>query len=86
MARSYKPRLVSTDTALRIEKNVPLPARGVLTVYPLDEMEVGDSFFVYTRNIPTIRTAIHAQIKRQASLIKITTRREPGGMRIWRIE
>jgi hypothetical protein len=35
-------------TTIKIEKDIPLPTRGVRTTvnkYPIDQLEVGDSFF-----------------------------------------
>jgi hypothetical protein len=70
-----------------IDKSVPLPdARAGYTRYPLDLMEVADSFFA--ADLDTEQTH---RIRTQANYYKrkyhreYTVRQVPGGVRVWRI-
>lgn len=74
---------------LKIDYDVPIPSDGRHTgsrrsLYPFDDMEVGDSFF---RKGPYDR--MQANILGCASRRKpkkFTTRRVTGGIRCWRIK
>lgn len=67
-------------SGFRIEKNVPLPEK---TVYPFDDMEVGDSFFDDTSGESKIRgEAGRASVMGRKFKVKKT----PDGYRCWRVE
>jgi len=63
---------------IKIEKNVPIPRRSK---YPLDKLEVGDSFWVRANiaNIRQISSKVAGVLKR-----KFICREEKGGTRCWR--
>jgi len=63
-------------TPLKIEKNIPIPARHKEVKYPFRTMAVGDSFFVKGTEgfYPSARDAG----------VKITARKMNGGFRVWR--
>jgi len=73
-----------------IEKNIPIPIGGlkVSTEYPLSEMEEGDSFFVPSEpeRSKKIQQSIMTYVHRNMFAKKFTTRRIPGGIRIWRVK
>lgn len=72
----------------KIEKSIPIPeARGRRAKkYPFEQMEVGDSFFVPLEEGKS-PSAIHASIAtaKHRLGINLTTAREEGGIRVWRI-
>lgn len=65
-----------------IEKNVPMPEKGTYSKYPWKTMEVGDSFFVIVSE--SARSAMSSNAKRFG--IRVMTRKEGDGVRVWRIE
>lgn len=81
--------------AFRIEKSIPLPGPNVFgrRVYPLHEMEPGDSFLVPCRDEERegrqkaigIAARKYAQRHRRNGAPRFTTRRVEGGVRCWRI-
>ena len=65
-----------------IEKNVPLIAKKA---YPLDEMQVGDSFLVPVdgeKKISYVRAQIH-NFKKKRPGMEVSTRKEDYGLRVW---
>lgn len=76
-----------------VEKNIPiprLPRRNAVKAkrgskYPLDAMDVGDSFLV--AKIPGSYEGLRGQIRNAATLrgMKIAVRKTKDGVRIWRI-
>lgn len=65
----------------KIEKGIPLPDRSV--DFPMDEMEISDSFLVNDMAIPTVRTIV----SRKAKKIKdkeFRTAVVQGFVRVWR--
>ena len=64
-----------------IEKSVPVAASRA-TKYPFKMMEVGDSFLIPKDEIVTPNQA-HSAAK--SAGVKVRTRMEKGGMRVWRI-
>jgi len=70
-----------------IEKNVPLTERkrGKNTIYPFGDLEVGDSFFVDNKPAKTVVCAASAY-KRSHPEIKLVTRKNENGVRVWRVE
>lgn len=73
------------ETDFKIEKNIPLAKKGgAARAYPLDQMEVGDSFFVPGGKSGNVTPSAHYRgIK-----IKTRTVTESGvkGLRVWRVE
>lgn len=80
----------------KIEKNQPMPetfdgasSRGI---YPFDEMEVGDSFFVPCKKENEFKSAVQSvhyanSKERKKESGKIFKRSQIGsGVRIWRVE
>lgn len=73
----------------RIEKGIPLPV-AKSSYLPLDEMSIGDSFFV-ADGVVTQR-AVQGAIRRYerntaknfSMAVKFTTRKVDGGLRVWR--
>lgn len=74
-----------------IEKNIPLMgARKSVLKYPFQDMEIGDSFFIpkgATKHVSaSVQSCIKAYNKYYNKDIKVVTRREETGVRVWRIE
>lgn len=78
---------------LPIDKNIPLPPKGSAkrdeSPYPFDDMDVGDSFFVFgdrTKRHSVVTLANNQQTKRGQSGKKFAARdTAPDGFRVWRI-
>ena len=70
------------DLKMIIEKNVPVPKRGKL---PFKKMEIGDSVFFGADESPK-KMQVYAHTYGNQLGRKFITRKEAGGMRIWRIE
>ena len=80
--------------AFRIEKNVPIPKpsrrRGRPPVYPLEDMKVGESFFVKAATAgqrQKVRPLIYGSIKRverDSPNRKYELRSFDDGVRVWR--
>jgi hypothetical protein len=74
--------------SIKIDKGMPIPPPPHKK-YPFDLMEVGDSFFVpagedIERTHNNLRcSALAFGLRRQQ---RFTTRREDGGVRVWRTE
>ncbi len=70
----------------KIEKGIPLPpVRRRMTLYPLANMEVGDSILVQESDQGRIRSTIWQFARRNG--VKFVSRKESdGAIRIWRIE
>jgi hypothetical protein len=80
-----------------IEKNIPIPKTicvGAVRLYPLNEMEVGDSFFVpgFSRlEVDRLQSSIMGTVRNRYGERKFTTRqiKEMGkicDVRCWRIK
>jgi len=71
----------------KIEKNIPYPRRYYKTklemIYPLKELEVGDSFFVKDGDDKVIQTL---RLQRIKCGIRIAIKKYEDGVRCWRIE
>lgn len=68
-----------------IDKNIPAPILGGAKKYPLDQMVVGDSFFVpddTARNRLSVATYRHATAHPGR---KYSLRKCEGGYRVWRV-
>ena len=62
----------------KIEKNVPFPN----LTYPFKQMEVGDSFFVPEEKVKSMWQSLwNNRLKLGFSFV---TRKEKGGVRVWR--
>lgn len=76
---------MNDSTQFKIEKGIPVPAKGTgrASMYPWDDMEIGDSFFVKGKK----SSALSATTKRIAKTrgFKFTVRQLEGGVRVWRI-
>lgn len=75
-------------TALKIEKNVPIPkshqGRNRTPGYPFAAMQVGDSFFVRCKDkaeLNRVRSAAAIHANKTGS--KFKTRTVDGGIRVW---
>jgi hypothetical protein len=68
---------------LKIEKGVPLPSYSLAASIPFDEMEVRDSIFVPCEPGSKAVNVAAARYGRKTGK-SFTTRREEGGVRIWR--
>lgn len=66
---------------MKIEKGIPIPARHIHT--PLIDMVVGDSYFI-EGDVDKLRNSAYQAAKRLG--IKLTSRKEGKGMRIWRVK
>ena len=70
-----------------IDRGVPMPpVRGNKIIYPFDDMEVGDSFFVPNVEHGDITPQIAYRRRTRGWARKFTTRKENGGIRVWRTE
>ena len=76
---------------IEIESGIPIPAKGSCkTVYPFQDMAVGDSFFVFTKNGKTpaqTRSGISGAISYHTKAHpgrRFVSRIVEGGVRIWR--
>lgn len=71
---------------IEIEKDVPMPANaaGRKRKYPLDKLEIGDSFFVpfNVSNPAAVKAAVSHEGKRKSK--SFVTRMEGDGIRVWR--
>ena len=65
----------------KIEKGLPAPNTPANVRYPFGQMEVGDSF--YCSEPKAVRGSAIAFGKRNA--MRFASRREGGGVRIWRV-
>lgn len=77
---------------MRVDKNIPIPEQiggGRRIVHPFHKLEVGDSFFVKTKNkgysiYSCLR--VHNNKLPRSKRIKITQKQEKKGIRVWRIK
>ena len=69
---------------IKIDENLPLPARSGRAKYPLAQMRKGDSFLL-PPEAPTgsVRNCAVNFAKRHAG-VKFTLRKTPEGYRLWR--
>lgn len=79
----------------KIEKNIPIPkkigvGRKAKDYYPLEKMQVGDSFLIRFKYTTKERLKIASRIsmwqKRNGAGKKFATRRVDEGIRVWRKE
>jgi hypothetical protein len=83
--------IISEADMLTIDKGIPLPPKKkpggvyVAPIYPLRQMEVGDSFFAAGKRYDQIRPAIRQVTARPGqSQVKFVIRDVEGGVRVWR--
>jgi hypothetical protein len=73
----------------KIEKNIKIPEETSGAMYPLHELEVGDSFFVPMsedgRSGRRLQTAASGYMRRHPG-IKLIVRTVEGGTRVWRVK
>ena len=71
----------------KIDKGVPMPklrgGPGRNPIYPLGDMEVGDSFLVPGEKRSSLRSAIQMYGKRYGKRFSLRT--VDGGQRVWRL-
>lgn len=82
-----KPSTPLATPIFRIEKGVPIPARGLRadSAFPFMDMEIGDSIEVPADFAKKARAAAHGFAKREG--IRLTCRAQPdGSVRIWRVK
>ena len=72
-----------------VESDIPIPRSGMgRPKYPWPDMKVGDSFFVPNRpdgSRPAVSSAASYQMGRSGKKATYSTRKEAGGVRIWRV-
>lgn len=68
---------------VKIEKDIAIPDAITHMKYPLDEMDIGDSFVVDASYKPSIACAISRRHKNTSK--QFTTRKSAGMIRVWRI-
>jgi hypothetical protein len=68
---------------INVDKNIPIPERKCKAIrkYPINEMEIGDSFLVSTENEYKA-----ASTSMRKAGFKPLVRKDGVGYRIWRIE
>lgn len=71
----------TSDGVIQVEKGVQLPQNKGLK-YPFRNMEIGDSIFI---NKPRGYVATMAYSVAKRIGIKVSTREENGGTRVWRV-
>jgi hypothetical protein len=72
---------------IKIEKNIPVPHRGISGQIPWRDMEVGDSVFIACIDSETkkIRGRVSAVAHAHKS-VRFALRKVDGGLRVWRIQ
>lgn len=72
-----------------ISSSVPIPSdagrRGPPRKYPLDSMNVGESFAVPAESAPGVRASIKYFRAKNPSFSFVTRKESDGGLRIWRV-
>lgn len=69
---------------MKIEKNIPIPTKasaGRKSMFPWEDMQVGDSFFVSEHKSPP---SAPSRVRKEG--MKFTSRSVDGGFRVWRTE
>ena len=86
MTRPYRlgPVLVASSP-ITIDKGIPVGQDRPSNNYPLSAMEIGDSFFVRTHSVNSVRGSVRFQLKRQGLSYTVTVCKVEGGARVWRI-
>lgn len=74
---------------IKIEKGIPVPSKGRKSrLYPLADMQVGDSFFAPGRVVQQLTAAVARPAKIMGAKFACRTVTENGvkGVRVWRVE
>jgi hypothetical protein len=74
--------------AIKIDKGIPIPkqGRGRPSVFPFEDMEIGDSIFVPVKEAKDKSRAIgRAAMYARTHGVRFKTRTVEGGIRIWLI-
>lgn len=74
---------IELSSPVGIEKNIPVPTHRLRRVWPLADMEVGDSFQVDPLKVNGLRSSVHHEQRRSGK--RFTIRQTPEGIRCWRI-
>ncbi len=69
----------------KIETGKRIPPPKTTNKYPFKEMAVGDSFLIPCKGINEVKKA-QVNVHGSARKIRIATRKEDGGLRVWRTE
>lgn len=79
--------------SIQIDKGVPIAPRKAIVarLYPFADLAVGDSFLVPASGPEELRRvqlrlSAAASHRRRRGKGMFTTRQEPGGVRVWRVE
>ena len=68
-----------------IEKNIPFPEKVKRWhIYPIGELEVGDSFFVEGKKTSTLGSSIRFH-QRNGKIFVCSNKSKPDGVRVWRV-
>ena len=71
----------------KIEKGIPQPqGGGRFSLYPWQELEVGDSFMVPNAKLSTIRCSVARQNVGDKNGKKFRAANVDGGVRVWRYQ
>lgn len=75
-----------TVDGFKIDRDVPMPARGSRTRYPFAEMEVGESVLISSSYATEngVRCAVNLVKKRRG--FDFAIRRNTAGLRVWRMK
>lgn len=76
---------------IKIDKGIPLPSKSKYDdLYPLKDMEVGDSFFIAVtdENKTNIRNRLSSAVRNYSrnKSILFSVRKVSGGIRVWRTQ
>lgn len=78
----------TAKTKFEVEKNIPIPKMktgpGRSSIYPWEELEVGDSFFVPGKT-PKQMSGLASSRSKRGDGVKFKTRSVEGGCRVWRV-
>lgn len=82
--------MTATNTAstIALDKGIPLPSRTnrATSKYPLDGMEVGDSFFIPNAKKGTqISVSKSMKARKMVCTTRAVTENEVAGIRVWRL-
>lgn len=71
---------------IKIDKDIPIPEiiKGRKSKYPINEMEVGDSFFIEGGKV-SITSSLNQKLSRVGKK-RLVGKIEGTGLRIWRIK
>lgn len=73
-------RMVTIDKGI----DIPNPQKGRPGKYPWKLLEPGDSFVIKSKRAKNYRGGVYAHALRYG--IKVKTRLEKGGVRVWRVD